>query len=92
MFVCPRDMARLLISHCRHVSPPAFQTLSVLLRKVRPATETFRFPCVAFVIDKALHSGFFVLHRRWICQVRSVALHRILFDDNTGTYYTVLSS
>ena len=38
--------------------PPTFQTLSVLLRKVRPFTETFRFPCAAFVTDKVLHSGF----------------------------------
>ena len=38
-------------------SPSTFQTLSVLLHKVRPATDTFRFPRAAFVIDKALHSG-----------------------------------
>ena len=43
------------------LSPPTFQTLSILLHKVCPAPETFRFPCAAFVLDKALHSGFFVL-------------------------------
>ena len=57
MFVCPSDMARLLISRCRPRPPSTFQTLSVLLHKVRPATDTFRFPRAAFVIDKALHSG-----------------------------------
>ena len=62
MFVCPRDVARLLISRCRPCTPPTFQTLSVLLYKVRPATETFRFPRAAFVMDKALHNGLFVLH------------------------------
>ena len=41
--------------------PPTFQTLSVLLYKVPPATETFRFPRATFVMDKTLHSGFFVL-------------------------------
>ena len=67
--------ANISLSPC----PSALQTLSILLRKVRPATETFRLPCVAFVIDKALHNGFFVLHRRWICQVRSIALQLFSF-------------
>ena len=56
MFVCPRDVARLLISRCSLA--PTFQTLSILLYKVRPATETFRFPRAIFALDKALHSGF----------------------------------
>jgi len=38
--------------------PPTFQTLSILLHKVRPAPETFCFPRATFVLDKALHSGF----------------------------------
>ena len=40
---------------------PTFQMLSVLLYKVRPAPETFRFPRATLVMDKALHSGLFVL-------------------------------
>lgn len=38
--------------------PPRLQTLSILPHKVAPTTETLRFPRAAFVMDKALHSGF----------------------------------
>ncbi len=81
MFVCPRDVARLLISRC---PPPTFQMLSVLLYKVRPATETFRFPRATFVVDKALHSGLFVLHHRYGVFPRVATF---LFDNNTHTCY-----
>lgn len=45
------------------------------------------FPRAAFVTDKALHSGFFVLHRMDLPS----ALHRVatfLCDNNTGRCYT----
>ena len=48
-----------------HMPPlSTFQTLSIFFHKVPSVTKTFRFRRAAFVMDKALHSGLFVLHRR----------------------------
>lgn len=83
MSVCPRDVARLLIFCC---PPPTFQTLSILLHKVRPVPETFRLPRVTFVIDKALHSGFFVLCITDMMYSLALRLFRLTITPTRATH------
>ena len=66
--------------------PKTFQTLSILFYKVRPATETFRFPRATFVMDKALHSGFFVLCITDMMYSLALRLFRLTITPTRATH------
>ena len=59
--------------------PPHVQTLVISTSQGPFNYGDLALPRAAFVMDEVLLCGFFVLHRGWICQVRSVALHRNFF-------------
>ncbi|MYH80898.1 hypothetical protein F4141_09355 [Candidatus Poribacteria bacterium] len=83
-----RVSARCGTSADTSLSPPpaTFQTLSILFHKVRPATETFRFPCATFVLDKALHSGFFVLGITDMMSSLAFRLFRLTITPTRATF------
>ena len=82
-----RVSARCDTSADTSLSPPStFQTLSILLYKVRPATETFRFPRATFVLDKALHSGFFMLCITDMMYSLALRLFRLTITPTRATH------
>ncbi len=71
----------------RLATPPRFINFKYYKSQYCSGSGDLLFPRVTFVSDKALHSGFFMLHRRWIDRVYSLALRHFLFDNNTDTGY-----